>query len=177
MKTVDSDGYQFTFSDSLTAFKFDSIDKNDPNYHGAPMKAVDVIAEFENDYVFIEIKNFHDIAQYDESTAISSAEGREKRTAFNDLKAILKYKYRDSFLYRFAESKVDKPIHYICILNLSPSLLYGLTKVLSKELPVGFASNRWVNPLATSCVVVNESMFNSRFPKWNMSPLPASDSH
>lgn len=177
MKTVDSDGYQFAFSDALTAFKFDSKKKSDPNYHCAPMKAVDVIAEFAKAYVFIEIKNFKNVARYDESTATSSAGRKIKNKALNSLKEDLKYKYRDSFLYRYAESKADKPIHYICILNLSPSLLYGLEKILSKELPVGLVDPRWQTSLAESCIMVNESMFNSMFPKWSMSPLPASDSH
>ncbi|MDD3534855.1 MAG: hypothetical protein PHC50_01725 [Candidatus Cloacimonetes bacterium] len=171
MKPVDSDGYQFIFSDAIAAFKFDSKDKNDSDYHGAPMKAVDVIAEFANAYVFIEIKNFENVERYDENTAINPAGRRMKNRALNSLKEELKYKYRDSFLYRYAESKTDKPTHYICILNLSPSLLYGLEKLLSKELPVGLAGSRWKVSLADSCIVINESMFNSEFPKWSIRRL------
>lgn len=159
MIQIACEGYQFGFVDAISAFKFDSTDINDPFFHGAPMKAVDMIVEFKNEYVFIEIKDFHDIALYDE------------RNALNHLKEVLKYKFRDSVLYRFAEAKTDKPIHYICLLNLKPSSLYGISKILSKELPVGIAAARWKKPLAKSCIVINESMFRTRFTKWSLEPI------
>ncbi|MCB5228743.1 MAG: hypothetical protein LHW44_01550 [Candidatus Cloacimonetes bacterium] len=169
MKSVSCDGYDFDFPKALNAFKFDSTDKNDQYYHGAPMKAVDIIVEFENEYVFIEIKNFHNRSRYEDETALEPFDIQDNKGALNLLKESLKYKYRDSLLYRFAESKVDNPIHYICLLNLKPSTLYGLAKVLRKELPVGISCARWKKPLAESCVVLNEAMFQSQFPKWRIS--------
>ncbi|NLK49085.1 MAG: hypothetical protein GX294_00375 [Candidatus Cloacimonetes bacterium] len=150
MKSVPCDGYIFDFPNALNAFKFDSTDKNDPYFHGAPMKAVDMIVEFENEYVFIEIKEFYDRSKYEDDRILESFDRKDNKSALNLLKESLKYKYRDSLLYRFAESKADKPIHYLCLLNLKPSALYGIAKVLRKELPVGIPCARWKKPLAES---------------------------
>lgn len=94
-----------------------------------------------------------------------------KKDALKYLKETLKYKFRDSLLYRYAESEPEKLVHYICILNLTPSTLYVLEKTLSKELPIGIPCSRWKKPLAKSCIVINKPMFNSQFPKWRMEPM------
>ena len=55
-KTISADGYTFEFVDEVVdAFVFDS-----PEYHGGmnAMKAVDSIAEFPNEYLFIELKKY-----------------------------------------------------------------------------------------------------------------------
>ena len=44
------------FTDALDVFVFDEKDKKKPTYHGQPMKAVDMIAEFPEAYVFVEMK-------------------------------------------------------------------------------------------------------------------------
>ena len=41
-----ADGFAFDFTDALDVFIFDEKDKTRPTYHGLPMKAVDLIAEF-----------------------------------------------------------------------------------------------------------------------------------
>ena len=58
---VETDGYQIDFTDAIDAFKFDETDKTKPAYHGVTaLKAVDVIAEFTDMYVFVEIKEYPD---------------------------------------------------------------------------------------------------------------------
>lgn len=171
MKQVECDGYRFKFPGALAAFKFDSTEPDDPYYHGVPMKAVDVVAEFENAYVFIEIKNFHNIDKYDEGTAESKEDLQDIRGAYNTLKSVLKYKCRDSLLFRVAENKAYKPVHYICLMNLNPSTLHGLAKVLSKELPVGYASTRWKRPLVVSYSIINEFLFKRLFPHWSLEQI------
>ena len=160
--TVDSDGYRFDFTDALDAFKFDEKEKANPNFHGAPMKAVDVIAEFADSYLFVEIKEYNSQDDFDPG----SENDKDKRDNFSRLKGYLKYKYRDTYLYRYAEEKTDKQVHYVCLLNFDDALNTVMRKNLVKELPVGFASRRWVRSLAQSCQVLNLAAWNRNFPKW-----------
>ena len=75
---VDTGGFSVDFTDALDAFVFDETDPGSPHFHGAPMKAVDIVAEFSDRYVFAEIKDPHDPALYDATTAAAPAKAREK---------------------------------------------------------------------------------------------------
>ena len=163
---VDADGFSFNFTDALNAFIFDEKDKSKPTYHGQPMKAVDIVAEFDDAYVFVEMKDFDDPATYDVKDFSTEVELKAKRAGFKWLKNYLKYKYRDSYLFRHAEQKVEKPIHYICLLTFDNALNTAMRKALTKELPVGLASRRWNQEIVKSCQVVNVAKWNENFPKW-----------
>ncbi len=166
MKIVTADGFEFKFADAVDAFVFDETDRTKPTYHGAPMKGVDVVAEFEQAYLFIELKDYDDPTLYDIINASTDDEKKSRQGYFKWLKNYLKYKYRDSYLYRHAEQKVEKPVHYICLLNFDNALNSLMQKNLKRELPVGKASRRWLRVLATSCQVVNVDKWNENFPKW-----------
>ena len=133
MKVVNADGFQFCFTDAIDAFVFDEKDKNKPTYHGAPMKGVDIIAEFDDEYVFIEVKD------YSNGNISNTIDGdiKSQKEHFKWLKNYLKYKFRDSYLYRHAEQKVEKPIRYICLLTFDNALNSRMQKSLKVELPVG----------------------------------------
>jgi len=167
---VIADNYQFNFKTALSAFVFDEKTKSSPYFHGVPMKAVDVIAEFEDSYLFIEIKDYDNPAEFEiPGKADSSIKGCDH---FNWLRNYLKYKFRDSLLYRYAENKVDKPIHYLCLLNFDNALNNHMRKELRKELPVGKASNRWSKKLAESCQVIDEHAWRRNFPTWELTRIP-----
>lgn len=170
---IEVDGVAFDFTDALDAFIFDEKDRSKPTFHGQPMKAVDVVAEFEDAYVYVEVKDFYNPEIYNEKSAddIDETALRTRRDYFKWLKNYLKYKYRDSYLFRHAENKVDKPIHYICLLNFDNALNVTMKKALSRELPVGVASKRWQRKIATSCQVVNMERWNANFPKWPISRI------
>lgn len=170
MISLECDGYIFSFADALDAFKFDDQNPTSPHYHGVPMKAVDMIVEFEKAYVFIEMKEFHDTSDYYPSIA-KNEEGEPHKDAFKWLTDYLKYKYRDSYLYRFAEDRVDKPVHYICLLNFENNLCVKMKNVLQHELPVGKKSKRWKHIIAESCQVMNMQTFSHSFPKWSINKL------
>ena len=119
------------------------------------MKGVDIVAEFDAAYVYIEMKDYDDPSAYDVVRATSDDEKRSRQDSFKWLKNYLKYKYRDSYLYRHAEQKVDKPIHYICLITFDNALNTRMQKALKQELPVGKSPRRWVQTIATSCQVVN----------------------
>ncbi len=171
MKVVAADGFEFQFTDALDAFVFDEKDRTKPTYHGAPMKGVDIVAEFEEAYVYVELKDYDDPSSYDVRNAANDEQKKARQDSFKWLKNYLKYKFRDSYLYRHAEQKVDKPVHYVCLLTFENALNGHMQKSLKQELPVGKASSRWVQPLATSCHVVNLQKWNENFPKWPVTRL------
>lgn len=122
---VSADGFEFDFTDAVDAFIFDEKDKHLPTYHGLShaMKAVDIVVELENGYLFVEVKDFHNPNEY------------QDKNHFNHLTEVLKYKYRDSFLYRWAENKVEKPIYYLCLLTLDNALTSRMNKEIRIQLP------------------------------------------
>ncbi len=166
MKIIEADGFKFRFEDALDVFVFDEQDNSKPTFHGAPMKGVDIIAEFKEAYVYVELKDFEDPTIYDILSEATDEEKNSRQHSFKWLKNYLKYKFRDSYLYRHAEHKVEKPVHYICLITLDNALNSRMQKSLKQELPVGKASRRWVQALATSCHVVNVDKWNENFPKW-----------
>lgn len=158
-RIVEVDGYRITFTNALDAFPFDK-------YHRVPMKSVDIIVELAEYYVYIEIKEFNDLDRYNILRVAVDDEQNERQACFNWLKGYLKYKYRDSFLFRSAEGKIDKPIHYICLLNLDNALNQQMAKQLRPELPYGKANGKWQNPIVKSCQVVNEALWKKTWPAW-----------
>ena len=171
MKVVAADGFEFQFTDALDAFVFDEKDRSKPTFHGAPMKGVDIVAEFDEAYVYMELKDYDDPSIYDVRNAANDEQKKARQDSFKWLKNYLKYKFRDSYLYRHAEQKVDKPVHYVCLLTFENALNGHMQKSLKQELPVGKASSRWVQSLATSCHVVNLQKWNENFPKWPVTRL------
>ena len=163
---IETDGFSFDFTDAIEVFVFDETDRNKPTFHGLPMKGVDIIAELNNAYLFVELKDYDDQAMYQVSTAADAEEKKERQGHFKFLKNYLKYKFRDTFLYRYAEQKDDKPIYYICLLTFDHALNGTMQKALISELPVGKKSKRWTRELARSCQVMNLEKWNESFPKW-----------
>lgn len=142
MKIVEADGFKFRFEGTLDAFVFDERDSAKPTFHGAPMKGVDIVAEFAKAYVYVELKDYDDPSIYDVLGVSTEDERNTRQANFKWLKNYLKYKFRDSYLYRHAEQKVDKPIHYVCLITFDNALNSRMQKSLKQELPVGKASRR-----------------------------------
>lgn len=166
---VGTDGFEFDFSDALDAFVFDEKRKGTHRFHGFPMKGVDIIAEFPDSYIFIELKDIYEVADYD---IIADANAENVKKSFKWLKNYLKYKFRDTLLFRIQEGKNDKKIHYICILDSFDNALNGaMKKALKSELPIK-KHRLWQSPLASSCQVMNLSAWNSAFPKWTGVRVP-----
>lgn len=153
---IECDGFEFDFSDAKDLFIFDEKDKDRPNFHGLShaMKSVDLIAELEEYYLFVEVKDFHDPVSY---------EGNEH---FNHLREVLKYKYRDTWLYRWAEGKTNKPIKFLCLLELEKGLISRMTKEIRKQLPLYACGPRWRNEISNGCAVLNLEIWNRRFTAW-----------
>ena len=165
---LEADGFAFDFTDALDGFVFDEKDKTKPYYHGLShaMKAVDLIIEMENDYLFIEIKDFHAPDDYDFHRAVNEEQHKDRMKYFNHLREVLKYKYRDTWMYRWAENKIDKPVRYLCLLTLDNALLTRMNKELRQQLPVTKIGSRWTREIASTAVVVNLDRWNTNFPAW-----------
>ncbi len=163
---IEADGFSFDFTDALDVFVFDEKDKQRPYFHGLThaMKAVDLIVELENGYLFVEMKDFHDPEAYDFRNA--TTDNKQPQKEFNHLCQSLIQKYRDTWLYRWAEGKLDKPVHYVCLLTLENALISRLNKELRLRLPVGTAGPRWTQHIAASCAAVNLERWNQNFTAW-----------
>jgi hypothetical protein len=170
---IEADGFEFDFPDALDVFCFDEKDKTKPHFHGLShaMKAVDLVVELPTDYLFIEIKDFHAADDYDFRRALDTAQRDARQTCFNHLRDVLKHKFRDTWLYRWAEGKIDKPIRYLCLLTLDNALLSVMNQELRRQLPVGRVGSRWSGALAESCVVLNVARWNSNFPQWPVTQI------
>lgn len=172
-----SDQFEFEFNDPniITVFKFDECDKLKPTYHGVTaLKAVDLIIELKDRYFYVEIKDY---AGKDSeflvvnNTNTSKNADNNKESSLTWLIDYLKYKYRDTFLYRYAENAKKKPTYYVCLLTFENPLNTFIQKKLRIALPVGILSSRWKYPLADNCLVMNIEKWNARFPNWYVKKL------
>lgn len=68
---IGADGFSFDFTDAIDAFVFDEKDKLKLTYHGQPMKAVDIVAEFAEVYIYVEMKDFYDPDRYDQALGMN----------------------------------------------------------------------------------------------------------
>lgn len=145
----------FNFTGASDCFKFDEENKNHPRFHGLShcMKAVDFIVEYQDYYLFIEVKDIP--SQYSEQ--------QNQQELINRLV----YKFRDSFLYRWAEEKLDKSIKYLCLIELENPQICWLMDELKRKLPEKY-SKRWKKNPATTCIVANIKSWNESLP-WKIS--------
>lgn len=124
-------GLEIEFKDAVDALIFDQMDSNQPNYHGiGQMHRVDFIVEFEEAIVFVEIK--------DPENPNAQKIGLEKfRTKLlnGTLSTSFAAKFVDSFLYRWAEEKIHKPVHYLNLVTLDGELLPNLSDEIARKLP------------------------------------------
>lgn len=157
---VTVDFFEFDIPNAIDLFKFDEVNNNSPHYHGVScMKAVDVMVEMPDCYLFVEIKEY----SREEIAEMLRQRGMQKGSNTHYLKNNLRAKYKDTVLYRLCENKLDKDIIYICLLNFDPALLTLFRKTLIKDIPVGIANKkRWRKPLLGNLVVVDESAWNRK---------------
>jgi hypothetical protein len=168
---VRAGGFEFEFPEALEAFVFDEPDRAKPHFHGLShaMRAVDLLVELPGDTLFIEIKDFHAPDDYDFKLAITDAEKHERNSRLAHLRDVLVHKFRDTWLYRWAERPTagpDKPVRYLCVLTLDNGLLGVVGKEMRRRLPSGLGGPRWQRSIAASCTVLNPQRWESAFPAW-----------
>ena len=125
------------------------------------MKAVDFIIETPNCLLLIEVKDpEHPEAR--EKNRDEFIEGFEAGKLDDELK----YKYRDSFLYLWAEGRLKpkKPVLYAVLIAISKLESWALirrTDALKRQLPVRENSpSSWKHYIAEGCGVLNIEAWN-----------------
>lgn len=155
--TIQADGYEFDFPKAVELIKFDERDNTYPSYHQVKeMQAVDVIAEFEDCYLFIEIKERSKFNQKKMLEAQSLKKEKRQHESVDSLREDLVGKYKDSFLYRYAEKNINKPIRYICLMNLDKIIADRFSIELKKYLRYGKKAPKTWNRSFISSVVVTD---------------------
>lgn len=159
---------EIDFTNAIEGAVFDQMKPHLPDYHGIDeMHRVDLVVEFDEAIVFVEIK--------DPDNPRAQEKGLEKFHAqLNDgtLSSTFASKYVDSFLYRWAEEKIHKPVHYINLVTLDAELLPSFSDEISRRLPpMGKSVPRWKRNLVENCQVFNIETWNENFPKWPVKRL------
>lgn len=160
MTVLAEDDLQITLPAGLVGRKFD-----DETAHGLShcMKAVDFIVELEDRVLFIEFKDPENpnALQKDSAAFI-------KKFLGGQLDADLKTKYRDSWLYEWAEGRAKKPIYYLVLIGasaLSDADLLARTDSLNRQIPVvGPGGRSWKKPFVAGCAVLNLASWNKALP-------------
>ena len=155
---------EIDFTDALNAIVFDQMKADQPGYHGVgQMHRVDFVVELEEAILFVEVK--------DPGNPRAQAEGLAKfhgELQDGTLSETFAAKFIDTFLYRWAEECLQKPVHYISLVTLEDSaLLPSFSDEIAKKLPpMGKAVPRWKRQLAKNCQVFNIELWNQNFPRW-----------
>ncbi len=159
---------EFEFNNVIDVFKFDENNINAPNYHGLShcMKGVDFIVEQPESYYFVEIKD----PSHSDASEENKSKFKEKAVSGKLTKELVQ-KYRDTFLYRWAENKLEKPIVYICLVSLESPLVLQLMNELKRQLPEGEAGPNWQQGIVESVVVVNIDLWHRNFSHWSITRL------
>ena len=177
MTTMTEGDLRFTFPDAIGGIQFDDA-KHGLSYC---MKAVDFIVEFEQQYIFVEIK---DLVIPDSFSANAPGRSLEKRESdskkfiekfqSDKLRPELVSKFRDSFIYRWAQGLTNKPIYYLLVLEL-PSVseedLMTKAEELQRAIPVkdnGVPIDSWNRPIAKACKCFTVDTWGTHFKGWTI---------
>ena len=163
MILTDDRDISFDFTDAVDAFVFDQMDSGKDNYHGiSDMRRVDFVVELDEAILFVEVK--------DPDHPNAQQEGIDKflkKLEDGTLGDSFAKKLMDSFVYRWAEKKVNKPLYYLSLVTLESELLHDLTdEVASKLPPQQKPVDRWQRAFLKNCQIFNIETWNENFPKW-----------
>ena len=155
---------EIDFTNAIDAIVFDQMKEDQPGYHGiGQMHRVDFVVELEDAILFVEVK--------DPGNPKAKAEGLAKfhgELQDGTLSDTFAAKFIDTFLYRWAEECLQKPVHYISLVTLEDNeLLPNFSDEIAKKLPpMGKSVPRWKRQLVENCQVFNIELWNASFPKW-----------
>jgi len=154
---LQEDDLEFDFTDAIDAMKFDDCEHKLSHC----MKAVDFVVEVESAYLFVEVK--------DPSNPMSRSKNYEQfkeNTEGDKLRNDLTQKFRDTFIYRWAEEMPDKSIHFLSLITLEEGLLRTFQDKLHRHLPYSNTPDRWKRQIIKSCHTITLDDWNRNFPKW-----------
>ena len=169
MTLIAEGNLQISLPAGVNARKFD-----DKANHGLShcMKAVDFIVEFDDQVLFIELK--------DPDHPAAKPKDREQflqKVLSGALDTDLKTKYRDTFLYEWASGRTSKPIYFLVLIGasaLSEAELLTRTEALKRQIPdLGPGDKPWKRPFVSGCAVMNINSWNKLFPDYPVSRISA----
>lgn len=153
MKTVQELDLELSFPEANDVIRFDKDD-----YHGAStIQRVDFIAEYEDRYIFIEIKD------PDAPTAKNVPAFVEKLNSGKLIQS-LAGKFRDTLFFRSLQGKVDLSVIYVVLLSmksLDAALLLAKQDQLKKSIPLRHSD--WARDCAASCIILNVEQWKKLF--------------
>lgn len=161
MTVLAEDDLQISLPAGVRGRKFD-----DEAVHGLShcMKAVDFIVELEERILFVEFK--------DPDNPQANPRDRARfvgKFLSGQLDADLKAKYRDSWLYEWAQGRIEKPVFYLVLIAsaaLSEAELLQRTDALKRQLPLrGPADQPWKRDFVAGCAVMNMAAWNRVLPQ------------
>lgn len=162
MLTLTEKQLKFDFPGAIQAAHFDG------DGHGLShcMKAVDFIVELADRYLLVEVKD--PFATLTDPAAVPDADkARRKFLAklqSDELAFELSGKYRDTFLYRWAEDKLDKDVYYVILLeipSLGPAEYLAFTERLKQLLPSVGVPSSWTRKLVQGVAVLGTTQWNA----------------
>lgn len=160
---------EIDFTDAINAIVFDQMKADQPNFHGiGQMHRVDFVVELETAILFVEVKDPGNPKA--QSKGLEKFHGELQNGTLSDTFAA---KFIDTFLYRWAEASLEKPVHYVNLVTLEDSgLLPNFSDEIARKLPpMGMSVPRWRRQLFENCQVFNIELWNASFPKWPASRL------
>lgn len=146
---------EFDFSDAIEAIQFDDV----ATHGNSGMKRVDFIAEYEDFYRFIEVKDPDD-------PSASNPNAFAQKLRSDELIRNLAGKYRDSLLFRILSNKCNKDMHYVVLISmasLEPALLLSKQDALNREMPINH--DDWAMSAAKSSIILNLEQYKKHFGK------------
>ncbi|MEZ4731593.1 MAG: hypothetical protein R3E79_31120 [Caldilineaceae bacterium] len=156
-RIIREDDLEFNFSNAINKpIKFD--DSSHSLSHC--MKAVDFVVELADAYLFVEVKD----PSHPKAPAQNIHNFKGKITS-GELKDEIVKIFRDTFVYRWAEDKLEKPVYFLALVTIDEPLLNNFQTELHQHLPFR-GPKRWLRKIAVSCHVVNIEAWNRNYPKW-----------
>ena len=168
MNKLEENGLEFDFTDALHVLKFDQKDPSHSEFHDLQnMPRVDFVVELHNSIYFIEVK---DPGRPDAVDV--GATKFLKKIENGTLESSLIEKYIYTLIFRWAENKLDKSIHYVSLMTLESGQLMPILDRLEKQLVLlSKKSIRWNRSPLLSCQIHNIETWAAVFPKWPVTRL------
>lgn len=165
-----AEGFSFQFAgDLVEACIFDNNEKCVPQSH---LRPVDIIAEFPDEYLFIELKKFRGGGiQFkcpvwsDEVVSIcplNTDETKRAKTSVKRLANDLREKYYQTFINWYAQGKLNKKVRYICMTDgLGLGEIVRLQSTMESQMPIGEKlQGVFVHPILAGLAVVDSKLWN-----------------
>jgi len=159
MPTIVEGQLEFSFPDCFAVQRFDG------SQHGLShcMKAVDFVVEHDEYTLYVEVKDPDNTEAPEERRNKYAASLQEPKFVKS-----LTTKFRDTFVYRWAMQRLDKPVKFIVVLELSSlddALYQTLSQQLQNQLPAqNPLPSTWTKPVATTALIMNVATWNRATP-------------